>query len=246
VRKHGAADQVAPRQSYRDLCRPPDGLSASLNVAVVKLPGVQACGPDQTRDDGTDDALTAFKGFTLAEQSAPVGGISWIDFCDPELTLASVGLIWNGARFEGSLNRVPTRVVDEEVLDWVERYLHLSPDMCDVVDVAIGRLNMARRRTSLGDKAIDGAICLESLLGDDASQELSYRLKLRAALLLGKTVEERKAEQGRTWTRDGGKEQQRRRCYDCKRSRDLRACVASGRQNEPQAGSVGVGALRRR
>jgi hypothetical protein len=176
---------------------PPDGLSASLNVAVVKLPGVQACGPDQTGDGVTDDAFTAIhraiRGFTLAEQSAPVVGISWIDFCDPELTLASVGLIWNGARFEGSLNRVPTRAVDEEVLDWVERYLHLSPEMCDVVDVAMDRLNLARRRTSLGDKAIDGAICLESLLGDGTSQELSYRLKLRAALLLGKAVEERKA-----------------------------------------------------
>lgn len=111
---------------------------------------------------------------------------------DPELTSASVGQIWMGAQFEGSLNRVPTLAVTDETLEWVERYLKLAPGMWNVVDIAIDGLNLARRRASLGDKAIEGAICLESLLGDDSSQEFSYRLKLRAALLLGSTVAERK------------------------------------------------------
>jgi hypothetical protein len=43
----------------------------------------------------------AINGFTLPEQSAPIVGFSWIDFFDFELALASVGLIWNGARFDG-------------------------------------------------------------------------------------------------------------------------------------------------
>ena len=53
------------------------------------------------------------------------------------------------------------------------------------------RLNLARRRRSPGDQAIDGGICLEALLGDDSPQELTYKLRLRAALLLGTTLSER-------------------------------------------------------
>jgi hypothetical protein len=57
--------------------------------------------------------------------------------------------------------------------------------------VALDRLNLARRRRSTGDRAVDGGICLEALLGDDSPQELTYKLRLRAALLLGRTVDER-------------------------------------------------------
>src|SRR5262249_22094734 len=53
------------------------------------------------------------------------------------------------------------------------------------------RLNLARRRQSPGNQAIDGGICLEALLGDESPQELTYKLRLRAALLLGRTVDER-------------------------------------------------------
>jgi hypothetical protein len=46
-------------------------------------------------------------------------------------------------------------------------------------------LALARRRHYPGNKAIEGAICLEALLlGDGENQELTYRLRLRAALLL--------------------------------------------------------------
>lgn len=57
--------------------------------------------------------------------------------------------------------------------------------------LALDRLNLARRRRSPGDQAIDSSICLEALLGDKSSQELTYRLRLRAALLLGTTLAER-------------------------------------------------------
>ena len=45
----------------------------------------------------------------------------------------------------------------------------------------------------MGDKAIDGGICLEALFGDDNNQEITYRLSLRAALLLSNDPTERVA-----------------------------------------------------
>ncbi|MGC2223024.1 MAG: hypothetical protein WA624_11965 [Methylocella sp.] len=58
-------------------------------------------------------------------------------------------------------------------------------------DIAIERLNLARRRLSPGNKAIEGAICLEALLCPDNNQEITYRLRLRSALLLSTGFDER-------------------------------------------------------
>lgn len=143
-------------------------------------------------DRALDEIVRSVKAFTLADHAAPVVGISWTDFVDPDLAAAEVGQMWMGARFEGNLNRVPAFTVDDAALAWVDRYLQLQPDVRPLCDVAIDRLNLARRRASPGDKAIDGAICLEALLGDEDHQELTYRLKLRAALLLETELAERK------------------------------------------------------
>jgi Apea-like HEPN len=85
------------------------------------------------------------------------------------------------------------------------------------LDVALDRLNLARRRRSPGDKAIDAGICLEALLGDDSPQELTYKLRLRAALLLGTTLDERRK------IRD-----------DVRDLYDLRSSVVHGRVRRPK------------
>lgn len=134
--------------------------------------------------------LDAARAFTLSGRAAPVLGNSWIDFVDPELADAEFGRMWMGARFEGSISTFPVKI-DDSALIWAERYLKISEPLRPLLDVAIDRLNLARRRRSTGDQAIDSGICLEALLGDDSSQELTYKLRLRAALLLGKTLAER-------------------------------------------------------
>ena len=53
-------------------------------------------------------------------------------------------------------------------------------------------MNLARRRLSAGNKAIEGGISLEALLGFDENQEITYRLRLRAALLLSNDVAKRR------------------------------------------------------
>ncbi|WP_208449196.1 HEPN domain-containing protein [Burkholderia ambifaria] len=57
--------------------------------------------------------------------------------------------------------------------------------------VALNRLNLAQRRFKLGDKAIDLAIVLESLLGGNETNEVTHKVTTRAARLLGGPNEER-------------------------------------------------------
>jgi hypothetical protein len=143
-------------------------------------------------DRAYDALLDAARAFTLTDHGAPVVGTSWTDFVEPELTVAEWGKMRMGARFEGSLSRDLPLKVDGEALAWAERYLRIDEQLRRSVDVALDRLNLARRRRSPGDQAIDSGICLEALLGDDSPQELTYKLRLRAALLLGATLSERR------------------------------------------------------
>jgi hypothetical protein len=118
--------------------------------------------------------------------------------------------------FEGSPSQIPLKV-DDEALSWAERYLRMDGQQRRSLDVALDRLNLARRRRSPGDKAIDAGICLEALLGDDSPQELTYKLRLRAALLLGTTLD------GRRKIRD-----------DVRDLYDLRSSVVHGRVRRPK------------
>jgi hypothetical protein len=123
---------------------------------------------------------------------APMIGMSWIDFVDTELTIAESGrrMSYNFAN-EGALD-IHSRVVDTDAIEWVERYIGLAPELRSKCDIAIERLNLARRRHSPGNKAIEGAICLEALLGNpDDKQEITYKLALRSALLLSTEFDER-------------------------------------------------------
>jgi hypothetical protein len=67
----------------------------------------------------------------------------------------------------------------------------LAPEVRPYCEIAIDRLNLARRRLSPGDKAIDGSICHEALLAYDSNQEITHRLSLRSALLLSTEFKER-------------------------------------------------------
>ena len=81
-----------------------------------------------------------------------------MDFVDPALALAAFGMVWMSARFEGSLSQAPPLKVDDEALAWAERYLRMDAPLRRSVDVALDRLNLARRRRSPGNQAIDSGI----------------------------------------------------------------------------------------
>lgn len=165
-------------------------------IAIIEMGTVAASADLSDGREKHDLAYTAMldtaRALTLADGAAPVVGISWTDFVDDSLAMAQFGYMWTTARFEGSISNFSWLKLDDEVLAWAERYLGMAEQLRSWVGLALDRLNLARRRRSPGDQAIDSGICLEALLGDESPQELSYKLRIRAALLLGKTLAERR------------------------------------------------------
>jgi hypothetical protein len=145
----------------------------------------------QIHENAYASLLDAARALTLSDRGAAVVGNSWTDFVDTSLTSAEFGRMWMSARFEGSPSQMLPEKIDGNVLAWATRYLRLEKQRRRSIDVALDRLNVARRRRTPGDQAIDSGICLEALLGDENSQELTYKLQLRAALLLGTSLPER-------------------------------------------------------
>jgi hypothetical protein len=162
-------------------------------LEIQDVPGYSWENPnrDQTVPPRSDELERTLRAFTLVKEASPVVGTSWLEFVDDDLRMAEFGMMRMTPRFEGMLS-FSTIDVDPEAIEWVELYLNLSASLRPQCDVAIERLNLARRRSSAGNKAIEGGICLEALLGADANQEITYRLRLRAALLLSADFNERR------------------------------------------------------
>jgi hypothetical protein len=147
-------------------------------------------GPRQKVPPRSDELERTIRAFTLVDGAAPVIGLSWLEFVDADLAMAEFGRMQMIPLYEGPLGFFPLDI-GTDAIEWVERYLHLAPEVRPRCDIAIERLNLARRRHSPGNKAIEGAICLEALLGPDNNQEITYKLRLRSALLLSTEFDER-------------------------------------------------------
>ncbi|RVI59071.1 HEPN domain-containing protein [Sinorhizobium medicae] len=128
--------------------------------------------------------------FALAGDAYPTLAESWQEFVDPDLEAAETGRSFMRSFDEGQLPAFGMNVT-QQALAWVEKYLQLPGTVASACDVSIARLNLANRRVSAGDKAIDGSICLEALLSGRGRGELAHRLSVRVALLLGRSLEER-------------------------------------------------------
>jgi hypothetical protein len=181
--------QITPDETFNYVFPPP--IRATL--VVTQVPGLPL--PQSSKTNGhpiPQIMVNTIRAFTLVDGAAPVLGTSWIEFVNPDLARAEFGRTFFGASVEGGLWRAFPTEITADALQWVDKYLQLQPTVRNSCDLAIERLNLARRRQSPGNAAIEGAICLEALLGDESPQELTYKLKLRAALLLASKLEERR------------------------------------------------------
>jgi hypothetical protein len=124
--------------------------------------------------------------------AAPVIGTSWIDLIDSDLEAAHFGRMWMSSFFDGPIHSAQSFPMDVEKLAKVGAYLKIKAPSSKACDIAAERLILARRRRSIANKAIEAAICLEALLlGESPNTEMTYRMGLRAALLLDKDPEKR-------------------------------------------------------
>lgn len=132
---------------------------------------------------------------TLIKSTTPVPVGAW---CDLEESIPCKQLLGGGwsSPVVDVLSRNVSKITQAEWDGYKERYLKfakLPQDVRDSLRVPIERVNQARRRKNLADKAIDlGVACEALLLNDEANKEqISFTLRLRAALLLGSSFEER-------------------------------------------------------
>ena len=120
----------------------------------------------------------------------------WFDFLDPDeaelIGPGMDGLNHHHEEFPSAERSVP--LVPPDFVEWQTRFSALPDPSRSRLRSAMDRLNAAYHRVTVFDQAIDAAIALEAALATaDGHGEISFRLRLRAALLLGGSVEDRRA-----------------------------------------------------
>jgi hypothetical protein len=81
-----------------------------------------------------------------------------------------------------------------EFLSLFKSFRQLEEDSHIRLGSALDRLNLSFRRQTPGDKALDASIALEAALGTaDSRGEIKFRLRLRSALLLGGSLDDRRS-----------------------------------------------------
>lgn len=136
-----------------------------------------------------DDARLAL---SLVGPSAPTSAGYWFEFEDPHLDDVNLGVTLSASLQEVLPwpfgGEVP--LDDQDVARHVTAFLSLDPELRARLRLPLKRFNQAMQRPPHGDRALDLAIALESVLGDSPGEN-TYKVALRAALLLGGSMERR-------------------------------------------------------
>jgi hypothetical protein len=137
----------------------------------------------QSNQESLEDARLALSMFGPC---APVQACCWFTFLDQDIVDAQIGI----ARSSSHIEIMPIRFPQQAVLDadvtssLVRKYLSLGNSIRQRIRVSLGRLNQGLRRFRPGDQAMEISIALETLLADGGTEN-TYKIGLRAALLLG-------------------------------------------------------------
>ena len=158
-------------------------LTVPLEIAPLFYP-LDSSPPDQKEplqlQNLLDDARLAL---TLVGPSVPVSAGYWFQFDDPVLAHIGSGSLFlrRGIRDPWRLFH-PTALDAAEAVRTVDAFLALRDPLRSRIRLSLSRLFDALGEFPSGDRALDLAIALESLLVE-GSNEITYRLALRAALI---------------------------------------------------------------
>lgn len=122
---------------------------------------------------------------TLVGPCTPIRYISWFQYKDLDLEDALIGKVYSIYNPE-IMPRIikPLGPWDSETAKIkINQFLNLKEPTKKKVHIALERLNQAMRRSSVGDKALEISIAIESLLSDGPNN--TYKIGLRSPLLLG-------------------------------------------------------------
>lgn len=117
----------------------------------------------------------ALLGLSISGELFPFTGFFWTEFVDIDLELATTGMSLAGSR--PSLHEVGSP--NEEALEYAEKFLKLKDShLAGRCKIAASRLRAARIKWDHpGEKVIDIAIALETLLAPENAPEIGHRLK---------------------------------------------------------------------
>lgn len=129
---------------------------------------------------------------SLVGPSAPLSLGFWFEFVDSDLADASVygGVTMSHQEINPFGFLQSTLVLPYEATTLLAAFQSVAEPLKTTLRLSLQRFNQAMLRPAHGDRAIELAIALESLLVD-GSGENTFKLGLRAALLLGGSVSER-------------------------------------------------------
>lgn len=139
-----------------------------------------------------DDARLAL---TLIGPSCPLNAGYWFQFDDPNLSEAAfyggVSTSYQEVLPWGFGLTPPVLIEPAEAQAVATRFLDLPDPLRATLRLALSRLNQAVRRPPHGDRALDLSIALETLLVDGGGEN-TYKVGLRAALLVDAPLERRR------------------------------------------------------
>lgn len=131
---------------------------------------------------------------SVAGPCSPILAASWTTLDDPDLAFACRGEGRSGTMHEIFSNQPPAQVdLNIEVLKICHaNFLRVCDDDKSRIRTALKRIVQARMRHNLGDRAVELCTALETLGGDDESNEISHKVATRFARFIGGDVATRK------------------------------------------------------
>jgi len=176
---------------------PMHSMAALTKKAKIQPKTFDADKGESFRSEGfdTQELYDVCDYLTLFGQSAPVVVGSWgtLENWIPCSALLDGGCGGGGDSLHSLTTYKFTEADYQSASASLNSYLGLVQDVRRVMRIALQRLNLARRRRTHVNRAIDLGIALETLVLHDRSREdpISYPFRLRGAWLLGKDSGER-------------------------------------------------------
>lgn len=145
------------------------------------------------RSDPFEPLRTFAVRLAIIKEASPAVLRVWSEHLDPDLDVLFGTNGWGQPGHDAATPWYPEEVTPDDQ-PMLERLYALTGPFAKVIDIALRRINLGRRRVSPGDTAIDAAIALEALLGDpNGNSDMTYKLRLRTALFLADTLDDRRA-----------------------------------------------------
>lgn len=170
--------------------------SSALVISYPKHPFLIGEGESSPTQYIADSELVAdaILALTVVGPRIAMHAVNWFNFDDPDFEFARLGVSWGSQILEVIPNQ---RLEAFPPLDAararqaVEAFLALEGSVKDKVRIALSRLRLALSRHSVGDKALEVAIAFEALLEDGGTSEMTHKIKVRTARLIGGSADER-------------------------------------------------------